>query len=154
MVEDDRGEDAHRHDDPQKGRRADRGGGVELGQDQQDTQESAEPRPPRHLPELLAGGDFEFSEREAAGEQAGGADEQRQEGRRDRQAERLRQRRVLSRLDRVGEPGEDRESVEKPHGRTSGGPPPKFRGCDTGDRHGRGDRRIPGGGRNPPRGRG
>lgn len=132
VVEHERGEDAHRHDDPQKGRRTDGGGGVELGQDQQDTQESAEPRPPRHLSELLAGGDFEFSEREAAGEQAGGADEERQQGRRDRQAERLRQGRVLSRLDRVGETGEDRESVEEPHGRSSAGPAPKFRGCDTG----------------------
>lgn len=119
MVEHDRGEHADGDDDPQKGRRADGGGGVELGQDQQDTQETAEPRPPWHLPELLAGGDFEFAQGEAAREQADRADQQGQQGRRDGQAERLRQRRVLSRLDRVGETGEDRQSVEEPHGRSS-----------------------------------
>ena len=132
VVEHERGEHAHRHDDPQKGRRADGGGGVELGQDQQDAQEAAEPRPPGHLPELLTGGHFEFSEREAAREQGGGADEQRQEGRRHRQAERLRERRVLSRLDRVGETGEDRQSVEGPHSPSSGGAALKFRRCDIG----------------------
>lgn len=73
---------------------------------------AAEPRPPGHLPELLAGGEFEFAQGEAAHEQGGGADQQGQEGRRHRQAERLRQSRVLSRLDRVGETGEDCESVE------------------------------------------
>lgn len=120
MVEHERGEHADSGNNPQKGRGADGGGGGELGQDQQDTQKTAEPRPPRHLPELRAGGDFEFSQREAAREQAGGADEQGRQGRRDRQAERLRQRRVLSGLDRVGETGEDRQGVEGPQGRSSG----------------------------------
>lgn len=112
VIEYERGEHAHGDDDAQKRRRADGGGGVELGQDQQDAQKAAEPRPPGHLPELLAGGEFEFAQGEAAHEQGGGADQQGQEGRRHRQAERLRQRRILSRLDRVGETGEDGESVE------------------------------------------
>ena len=119
MVEHERGEHADGDDDPQKGRRADGGGGVELGQDQQNAQKTAEPGPPGHLPELLSRGDFELSQREPAREQGGGADEQRQQRRRDGQAERLRQGRVLSRLDRVGETGEDRQGVEGPHSRDS-----------------------------------
>lgn len=151
VVEHERGEHAHGDDDPQEGRRADGGGGVELGQDQQNTQKTAEPGPPGHLPELLSGGNFELAQREAAREQGGGADEQRQEGRRDRQAERLRQGRVLSRLDRVGETSEDRQSVEEPHGRDS----PAARGPVSPVRHrghrGRGRTRPSGRAERPPR---
>lgn len=132
MVEHQRDHHADRHDDAQKARGADGGGGVELGQDQQNTQKSAEPRPPRHLSELLTGGEFELAEGEAAHEQDGGADEERQQARRDRQAERLRQSRVLSRLDRVGEAGEDGERVEGPHSPSSGAPAAQFRDCDIG----------------------